>query len=93
MCFWRGPSRSSSGCLELEGHTYALAFSPDETVMATGAEDRTARVWDVERKTEIARVAHEDGVWTLAFSPHDGKYLATGSGDGPSVSGSGGPRI
>src|SRR5258706_1795566 len=68
----------------LEGHrasVEALAFAPDDTLLASGAVDRTVRLWDLS--TWSARgvlEGHTDRVYSLAFSP-DGKMLASGSND------------
>jgi WD40 repeat protein len=69
---------------ELDGHnglTFALAFSPDGNLLATGNEDNTARLWEIPsgnlKATLKGHVARVPGV---AFSP-DGKTLATGSFD------------
>jgi WD40 repeat protein len=58
-----------------------LAFSPDGRRLVTGSGDRTVRVWDVERGTELACLhGHEDRVWGVAFSP-DGRLVASASYD------------
>jgi len=67
------------------GHTSAVtavAFSPDRRFAATGADDRTIRIWDVATATEqrVLR-GHTDRIEALAFSP-DGARLASASGDG-----------
>ena len=68
----------------LEGHTggvTSVAFSSDGTMLASGSEDETVKLWAVATHTNIATLrGHTDGVWSVVFSP-DGKMLASGSGD------------
>ena len=43
---------------EMRGHrgiVRTLAFAPDGLTLATGGPDRTTRIWDVAKATEIAR--------------------------------------
>jgi len=64
-----------------EGSVYALAFSPDGALLATGSYDNTVRLWEVPGGREAAVLrGHERDVSALAFSP-DGTLLATGSDD------------
>jgi WD40 repeat protein len=50
-------------------------------LLATASNDGTARIVAVADGREITRVAHDDPVRAVAFSP-DGQLLATVSGDG-----------
>ena len=66
------------------GHTARInpvVFSPDGTMLASGASNGTVRVWDVETGTNIATlIGHTNWVYSVAFSP-DSRTLASGSSD------------
>src|SRR5207302_1207646 len=67
--------------VDAAGPVSAVAFSPDGRHLATGAADRSARVWDVDSGDELRELAgHGAAVSAVAFSP-DGRRLATGSMD------------
>ena len=60
----------------------AVAFSPDDSLIATASQDGTARLWDAETVDPRGEPMKHDGwIRTLAFSP-DGAMLATGGRDG-----------
>ena len=64
----------------LRGHTdsvFALAFSPDGKVLASGSFDKTIKLWDVATGKEVRTfTGHTKDVVSVAFSP-DGKRLAS----------------
>jgi hypothetical protein len=60
---------------------YALAFSPDNTLLATCGYDRLIKLWDVSSGKLVRELKdHSDAVYGVAFNP-DGTLLASGAAD------------
>jgi WD40 repeat protein len=78
----RGTNAEVSSCKAHDGGMRVLAFSPDGKLLATGGEDRTAKLWDPLSVRQVGLFSgHKAGVTGLAFS-RDGRRLATTSVDG-----------
>ena len=76
-------SRSVVAEIPLVHTIQGIALSPDGSFLATVTEHDTARIWKVSNGREMARLTHEGpNITDVAFSPHDGKYVATASWDG-----------
>lgn len=78
----------SEKCIKvLEGHKDKVsfcAFSPDNNWLASASNDRTMRIWSLEKiasiEEEIVLEGHMNAVTSCNFSP-DGKWLASTSKD------------
>jgi WD40 repeat protein len=68
------------------GTVWCVAFSPDGEVLATGIEDGTVKLWDVNRQSLIRSLRPERGaaVWSVEFSAN-GKSLLTATDNNTAV--------
>lgn len=70
----------------LKGHddpVYAVAFGPENKLIATGSFDKSIRLWDAagkEVRTLGGKNGHQSQVLCLAFTA-DGNFLASGGSD------------
>lgn len=67
--------------LTLQAHTdqtYALAFSPDERLLASGSVDGSLKLWEIERGVALWSDWQTRGIDCLAFAP--GSSLLASSG-------------
>lgn len=57
---------------ELRGHdddVLSVAFSPDDSLLASGSADETIRLWSFSTGSELAMLdGHQDDVYSIAFS-------------------------
>ncbi|SMN20659.1 similar to Saccharomyces cerevisiae YCR084C TUP1 General repressor of transcription [Maudiozyma saulgeensis] len=74
-----GSHETDGGTTDL--YIRSVCFSPDGKFLATGAEDKLIRIWDIERQ-EIVTVlrGHEQDIYSLDYFPQGDKLLS-GSGD------------
>ncbi|KAL8694513.1 MAG: hypothetical protein Q9218_000843 [Villophora microphyllina] len=76
-------TRLQDETVDKEGDLYirSVCFSPDGKFLATGAEDKQIRVWDIASRTiRNTFTGHEQDIYSLDFA-RDGKHIASGSGD------------
>lgn len=63
----------------------SVAVSPNDKLLASGSQDRTAKLWSLAGEGDVGLLGvfrgHRRGIWTVCFSPVD-QVLATSSADG-----------
>src|ERR1700722_5089222 len=58
----------------------SVCFNPSGTLLATGADDHKARIFDIQTNQEIVSFKHDDYVNSVCFNPSE-ILLATGADD------------
>lgn len=58
----------------------SVTFAPDGKLFASRPYDSMVRLWDVQTRSAIGGLLHNDIIISMVFSP-DGKKLALGSYD------------
>ncbi|CCE65775.1 hypothetical protein TPHA_0M02000 [Tetrapisispora phaffii CBS 4417] len=72
---------STSATTSSDLYIRSVCFSPDGKFLATGAEDRLIRIWDIAQKKIIMVLqGHEQDIYSLDYFP-SGEKLVSGSGD------------
>ena len=77
----RPVTRISSSLEGHEGAVLDIAFSPDNSFLASCSGDKTVRLWEPHTEMPLVTLeGHEDWVLSLAWAPDTGRLLSADSG-------------
>ncbi|MDB9475593.1 TIR domain-containing protein, partial [Dolichospermum circinale] len=80
----QAPLSDTSEKNRLLGHSgtiFSVSVSPDGRTLASGSQDKTIKLWNLDTGKEIRTLSgHSNFVYSVSFSP-DGRTLASGGGD------------
>ena len=79
---WQNIGTREPITIQIRSPVHTVAFHPNGQLLATSG--RHAKLLDVNNRTEIATLQHDNWVWVVDFSP-DGRHLATDDGIGTTV--------
>ena len=67
------------GCVD--SYVRSVCFSPDSKYLVAGAEDKTIKVWDIQkRRLRHSLCGHTKDIYSVDYS-QDGRFIVSGSGD------------
>uniref|UniRef100_A0A671STZ6 Transducin (beta)-like 3 n=1 Tax=Sinocyclocheilus anshuiensis TaxID=1608454 RepID=A0A671STZ6_9TELE len=73
---------ATNSCQILYGHTGDMTIFPNDKLLASGSQDRSAKLWSLADMSLLGVFrGHSRGVWCVQFSPVD-QVLAKASADG-----------
>ena len=77
---WKTDGWSVIARLEHQNNIEAMVFHPQQPLLATASDDRTARIWNIESGSEVRRVSHLEPVLDVNFNRR-GQRVVTASVD------------
>ena len=79
---WQNIETREPITIQMPFPVHTVVFHPNRQLLATSG--RHAKLLNINNRTEIATLQHDNWVWTVAIS-RDGRYLATDDGDGTTI--------
>ena len=70
-----------SRTLQHKDSVTSVSFSPDGTMLASGSDDKTVKLWNLDEKEPKILEGHNSSVISVSFSP-DNEMIASASDDG-----------